>query len=288
MNLLLGAVVLAAMYALVGFAWVLLNRTTGILNLATGAQLAVGAFLFYQFSTVWRLPWIWVVLATLASILLMAFLTHAVIFRKLAGHPEFSLVIATLGLASILKGISAIAFGVEPRVIREPIPNEVVEVSAGALTTRYGLIGIAAAIAVLGLTAIFFRYTRVGVQMRAAAENAVLAAQSGIPVDRVYVLGWAIALSAAAMAGLLYSYQNVLSFAGADSLGLRGLAPALVGGVTSIAGVIPGALITGIAETFGVRLFGGSAQDVAAWIVILVVLMIRPQGLFGSKRVDRV
>jgi branched-chain amino acid transport system permease protein len=287
-NLVVGAVVLSAIYALVGFAWVLLNRTNGILNLATGAQLALGAYIFNQFATEWELNWVVTVLGTIATIGVLGALTHLLVFRKLAGQPEFALVVATLGLASALKGLSNLGWGSEAQVMREPFKNKVITVTDGTSTTLYGILGVGAALVVFVAAWAFFRYSTVGVQMRAAAENPVLAAQGRIPVDWVYVLGWAIAVTVAALAGIIYSYQTALSFHGVESLGLRGIAPALVGGLTSVKGVLPGALIVGLAETFGVRLFGGGAQDVAAWVVILVVLLIRPQGLFGEKRVERV
>jgi branched-chain amino acid transport system permease protein len=191
-------------------------------------------------------------------------------------------------LASVLKGISSLTWGTSASIMREPFADTLVHVTGDATTTTYGLLGCGAALVVFGLAFAFFRFSNLGVQMRAAAENPVLAAQGKIAVDWVYVLGWAIALTVAAIAGVVYSYETALSFHGVETLGLRGIAPALVGGLTSIKGVIPGALIVGLAETFGVKLFGGPAQDVTAWAVILVVLLIRPQGLFGEKRVERV
>ncbi|GAA0823861.1 branched-chain amino acid ABC transporter permease [Streptosporangium amethystogenes subsp. fukuiense] len=288
LTLLLGALTLSAVYALVGFAWVLLRRTNGILNLATGAQLALGAFIFNQYATSWELPWPVVVLGTLATVAALGAVTHWVVFRKLSGQPEFALVVATLGLASALKGVSSLIWGTEARVMREPVPSQVIAFGDDMSTTLYGLCGLGAAVLVFAAAHTFFKFSSVGIRMRAAAENPVLSAQGGIAVDWVYVLGWAMALTAAAVAGIMYAYQTALSFHGVEALGMRGLAPALIGGLTSIRGVIPGALIVGLAETFGTKFFGGPVQDVAAWIVILVVLLIRPQGLFGDKQVQRV
>jgi branched-chain amino acid transport system permease protein len=288
LDLLVGALVLSAIYALVGFAWVLLRRTNGILNLATGAQLALGAYIFNQYATAWRLSWPVVVLGTLASIAVLGAVMHWVVFRKMAGQPEFAVVVATLGLATALKGLLSLVWGTEPRVMREPIASKVVTIAGDASTTVYGLVGLAAALLVFAAAYGFFRFSTTGIRMRAAAENPVLSVQGGIAVDWVYVLGWAMALTVATIAGVVYAYQTALSFQGVDALGLRGIAPALVGGLTSVLGVIPGALIVGCAETFGVKLFGGQVQDLAAWVVILVVLLIRPEGLFGEKQVQRV
>jgi branched-chain amino acid transport system permease protein len=288
LNLLVGGLVVAALYALVGFAWVLLMRTTGILNLASGPQLALCAFIFSELATTLHLPWAVVIPGMLLSLLVLAVLTHGLVFRQLTGRSEFALVVATLGLASILQGVQDLIWGSEARIVRAPSSDFVVSWPGGVTSTIDRLAGIAVAALVLAGAVAFFRYARTGIQMRAATEDPVLASQGAIHVDAVYIWGWFLALVAATLAGILFSYQNALTFEGLNSLGLVGMAPALVGGLTSIKGVIPGALIVGLSETFAVHWFGGSIQDVAPWLVILVVLMLRPQGLFGERRVERV
>lgn len=286
-DLLAGAVILSGVYALVAFAWVLLNRTNAIPNLALGAQLAAGAFIYNHLATNWQWPWWLTVLGMLASLVVISWVMHYVIFGRMVGQPIFTLVIATLALASIMRGIISLLWGTEARVMREPIANRVVELPLGISATNYALFGLLFTVVILIGSAAFFRWSTTGIQMRAAAENPVLAAQSRIPVDRVYVIGWFISLIIAALAGIFYSYLNVLSYEAVDSIGLRGIAPALVGGLTSVAGVVPGALIVAIGETFGVHFFGGSAQDVAGWLIVLIVLMVRPTGLFGERRIER-
>lgn len=288
LNLIFAAVVLSGLYSLIGFAWVLLARTTGVLNLATGAYIALGAYVYNQFATTWHLSWPLVVLGTLAVIAAIAAATQMVVFRRLAGQQEFVLVIATLGLAAVLKGGSSLIWGQQARLMRSPIHDKPLQLSGGIHTTTYGIIGLIAAIIVLALATAVFRFSGIGVRMRAAAENPVLAAQGRIRIDQVYIVGWFMALTAATIAGIIFAYETALSYPGLESLGLRGIAPALVGGLTSIKGVVPGAVIVALAETLGVHWFGGSASDVAAWLIIFLVLMIRPAGLFGERRVERV
>jgi branched-chain amino acid transport system permease protein len=288
MDLVVGGLLLASIYALVAFAWVLMFKTTGILNIATGAQMAIGAYLFDTLATDLRLPWVLVVPCWLLAGLAIAWVTQMSLFRRLAGQAEFVAVIATFGLASLLKGVTSIAWGTESRLMREPMTDRVITLSGNATITTYGLATIAVAAVVFALSAVFFTRTKLGVEMRVTAENAILAAQSGLRVDRVYVVGWWMAITVASLAGILYAYNTALSPGIGEALGLRGIAPALVGGLDSIAGVIPGALLVAFAEVVGVRLFGGEMQDVTAWLVILAVLLIRPNGLFGSKGVERV
>jgi branched-chain amino acid transport system permease protein len=288
MDIVVGTLLLASLYALVAFAWVLMFKTTGILNLATGAHLAVGAFVFDTFATRWDLPWIVVIPGWLLTALAIAWVTQLGLFRRLAGQPEFVVVIATLGLASVLKGFTSIIWGTESRLIREPFSDTVFSIPGGATITSYGLLTVVVTAAIFAVSAWFFARTKPGVEMRVTAEDPTLAAQSGLRVDRVYTIGWWIAISVASLAGILYAYNTALSPGIGDTLGLRGIAPALVGGLDSIRGVIPGALIVAFAEVIGVRLLGGQMQDVTAWIVILAVLLIKPNGLFGSSSVIRV
>jgi branched-chain amino acid transport system permease protein len=287
-NLIFAAVVLSGLYSLIGFAWVILARTTGVLNLATGAYIALGAYLYNELATSWHLAWPLVIVGMIVVLAGMATLTQFIVFRRLAGHPEFVLVIATLGLTAVIQGGSSIIWGAQARLMRSPIHDKPLSLRGDIHTTTYGLVGIAAAALVLGAMLLFFRFARTGVQMRAAAENPVLAAQGRIRIDQMYIMGWFMALGAATLAGILFAYETALSFPGLESLGLRGIAPALVAGLTSIKGIVPGAIIVALAETLGVHWFGGSASDVAAWMVIFVVLMIRPEGLFGERRVERV
>src|SRR5262245_40630537 len=122
-NLAVASIVLSGLYALVAFAWVLLFRTNGILSVALGAQIAVGAYLYNQFVTAWHLSWPVAILCTILAIVAFAIGTHVFVFSKLVGQPEFVLVIAGLGLASVLKGASSIIWGSEGRIMREPFAN---------------------------------------------------------------------------------------------------------------------------------------------------------------------
>jgi branched-chain amino acid transport system permease protein len=229
-----------------------------------------------------------VAIGTVLTLFAMAGLTHMAVFRRLAGQPEFTLVIATLGLAAIIKGATSITWGGEARLMRSPIEDEPLSLAGGINTTTYGIIGIIVAILFLSLALSYFRFSTTGVRMQAAAENPILAALGRIRIDRMYILGWFMALSAATTAGILFSYQTALTYQGLETIGLRGVAPALVGGLTSIKGIVPGAFIVAAAEILGVHWFGGEASHVAAWVVVFIVLMIRPYGLFGSQRVERV
>jgi branched-chain amino acid transport system permease protein len=288
MDIVVGSLQLASVYALVAFAWVLMFKITGILNLATGAHMALGAYIFDTFATQLKLPWIVTVPGWIASGLVIAWITQMGLFRRLAGQPEFVLVVATLGLGSLLKGATSLTWGTESRIMREPVRDTIFQLPGDATITTYGIVTIAVTALVFIASAWFLTRTKAGVEMRVTAENAILAAQSGLRIDRIYIIGWWIAILVASLSGILYAYTNALSIGMGDALGLRGISPALVGGLDSIKGVIPGAIIVALAEVLGVKFFGGAMQDVTAWLVILVVLLVKPNGLFGSSAVTRV
>jgi branched-chain amino acid transport system permease protein len=134
---------------------------------------------------------------------------------------------------------------------------------------------------------IFFRFSRVGIRMRAAAELPVLASQSGINITILFVIAWALASVAAALAGISYGLTNVVSPFVAQ-VGLRGLTPALIGGFESIPGTILGAIVLAVVETLGVRALGGNSQNAVVGAVLLVFLLIKPTGIFGEAEVRRV
>jgi branched-chain amino acid transport system permease protein len=279
---------LAAIYAICAFAWVILYRTTGVLNMATGASMVLGAFCFNTFLTDLRWSWFLATAATVAVTVLFGVVIQFGVLRRLAGQSEFALVVATLGLASMIDAVAHIAWGSNARILREPFGDKVLDLGGGVTTTVYGIAAVVVAGVVFAVAAFFFSRARAGVQMRAAAEDPVLAAQGAMRVDWLYATGWAAAFGLATIGALVYAYTTALSPGIGDTLGLRSVAPALVGGLASVRGIIPGALVVALAETYGVAWLGSQMQDVAAWLVILAILLIRPQGLFGARRVSRV
>lgn len=281
------AIGLSATYALIALAWVIIYRTSYVLNFATGQMLVLGAFVYFQFAQPFGLP-TW---ASVALALLLTIVTSVAIFRllvaRLVGQPAFAPIILMFGVAILIDRFVAITWGTAPRVLDPPFPNEVFRLPFGIVVTSFGVATLLAAAAVFAPTVVFLRRTRAGIAMTAVAENPVLAGLSGIDVRWTAGLAWAIAAVAATMAGVTYSYAGLLSPASVH-LGLRGIAPAFVGGLDSVSGVVAGAVLVGVFETVAVVLLGGQARDAAAWFAIFVVLLVRPQGLFGAEEIRRV
>jgi branched-chain amino acid transport system permease protein len=179
-------------------------------------------------------------------------------------------------------------WGSNDRVMPATISNRTYHLPLGATITTYDIIVIAAAIVLVGIASLFIDHLPFGLSMRAAAENPVLASQTGIRVGRVLAAGWALSLVAATLSGIAYSYVNVLSPGISEQLGLLGLAPAFVGGLDSIPGALVGGLIVALCQTFAGSYISAGSQDAVAWILMLIFLLLRPQGLLGSKRIERV
>lgn len=286
-DLCVSSLVLSGVYTLVGLAWVMVFRATGVLNFATGQVMLVGAYIFYSLSVRLGLPFGVSLLGALLLIALTGALCYYLLLRPVAGQPVFAQIILTLGLATVLWNATTITWGTETRMLAPPFPERVWALPGGAFLSSTGLAVLAAALAGLAALLLFLRFSRLGIQMRAAAEKPLLAGQSGIPINRIFALGWALAAAAGTLGGIGFAHLNVLGYPLLD-LGLRGMAPALVGGLDSVRGVLPGAVIVALAETLAVAFLGGDAQDAAAFTVLLVMLAMRPHGLFGTPEVRRV
>ena len=287
-NAIVSAVNLAGLYVLVALAWVIIFRATKIPNFASGQFIVVGAYGYFVFNVRLGLPW-WV--SFIAGVLLMCLVGYIVmrglmtrmigVATHAIGHAPAPAVFLTFGLAEMLSsGVRAI-FGPSTYNLDSPIPRGVIHLGfADTIVTTDRLFTWALAIIMLFLTLFVIRYTKFGTQMRASAEQPILAAQSGINVHHIFIIGWVMSAALCALAGITFAYSSVVSPA-LGNVGLRALAPAIVGGIDSAAGVLPGALIVALVENISVLLLGESVRDAAVMSVIMVMLVFRPNGLFG-------
>jgi branched-chain amino acid transport system permease protein len=258
------------------------------MNLANGQFLLLGTYLFVSVLVQFGLPFPVALLVSAAAIAIVGAVVYATMLRRLAGQGEFTIVILTLGLAAVLDSLTTMIWGSNDRVMPATISNRTYHLPLGATITTYDIIVVVAAIVLVGIASLFIDHLPFGLSMRAAAENPVLASQTGIRVGRVLAAGWALSLVAATLSGIAYSYVNVLSPGISEQLGLLGLAPAFVGGLDSIPGALVGGLIVALCQTFAGSYISAGSQDAVAWILMLIFLLLRPQGLLGSKRIERV
>ena len=278
------AVVLASFYALLGAGYVLVYRATRVLNLAQGDLMTLGGYLLFSVAvTVPGAPALAIPLAS-ALAALAGFLIYRVLMRPMAGHPIFAAVLITMTLGILLRAAIVLVYTDQ---LRHPIgllglTNPPRPLPGGAVVSTFDLLTVLTAAFLFAGLFLFLRLSPIGIQMRAAGERALLAAQRGINFHLIFALAWALASFAGALAGMLYA-NNVRLEPSLDVLGLKAFAVALVGGLDSLAGVLPAALLVALVEVLSVRYGDPLLADVSPFLCLLAMLLIRPWGLFGTK-----
>lgn len=278
------AVVLASFYALLGAGYVLVYRATRVLNLAQGDLMTLGGYLLFSVAvTVPGAPALAIPLAA-ALAALAGFLIYRVLMRPMAGHPIFAAVLITMTLGILLRAAIVLVYTDQ---LRHPIgllglTNPPRPLPGGAVVSTFDLLTVLTAALLFAGLFLFLRLSPIGIQMRAAGERALLAAQRGINFHLIFALSWALASFAGALAGMLYA-NNVRLEPSLDVLGLKAFAVALVGGLDSLGGVLPAALLVALVEVLSVRYGDPLLADVSPFLCLLAMLLVRPWGLFGTK-----
>ncbi|WP_430395759.1 branched-chain amino acid ABC transporter permease [Ferrovibrio sp.] len=278
--MLLNGLASGCIYGLVALGFVLIYKATEMVNFAQGDLMMLGAFVAFTVIELMGYNY-WV--GFVAAILVMAafgYLLDALILRQVIGQPQFAVVMLTIGLGFIFRAGASMTWGTETRAFETPFTGGVTRLG-GLLIANVSLSIIAGTAILCAMLFAFFRYTRIGVAMQAASQNQLAAYYMGIPVKMIFSLIWAISAGVAAVAGLLLAPVALIDVT-MGLLGLKAFAAAVLGGFGSIPGAVIGGMVIGVIEQFsGVYLEEG-LKDVAAYIVILLVLFLRPQGLFGN------
>ncbi|MEA2235117.1 MAG: branched-chain amino acid transport system permease protein [Solirubrobacteraceae bacterium] len=281
-----GGLSLGGTLALIALGLVLAFRSTHTFNFAHGELMLIPAFLVGRWQANDVGPMWLSILVAFAIAAFIGAVFFRLVLRRLVGMPVFMPVIATLGLAAVLEGLISIYFGFEQYAIKiNFLPSGVFEIF-GARISKTNVVVLIFSLTVALATAAFLKFTHIGTTIRAAGQDPLLASQGGIRVSRLYTASWAMAGVLAAIAGITYGVQNVVSPALA-SLALIAFPAMLLGGLDSIAGAIVGGLAVGLLQGFVATYFGGALVDVVTYGVLLVVLLFLPQGLFGTRQITR-
>jgi branched-chain amino acid transport system permease protein len=229
-------------------------------------------------------------LAALAAMVVFALATERLVLRPLVNQPQISLFMATIGLTFILEGVSQAVWGSVVRGLDLGIPDTPLEVK-GVLISKFDLVASATAGGLVAILAVFFQVTRVGRALRAVADDHQAALSVGIPLERIWALVWAAAGGVALVTGLLWGSRLGVQFA-LTQVALKALPVIILGGFTSIAGAIVGGLMVGasekVAEVYLGPVIGGGIENWFPYVLALLFLLVRPDGLFGEKRIERV
>lgn len=283
MQLLVNILVLAAIYALISCGYVLVYRVSRVLNLAHGELMMLGAYLLLTTASLFGgQPWFALGVALLLS-LLVGFLVYLALMRKMAGETVFAAVLVTIALGILLRGVITLVWTTSEQHPLDTLGwhNASIVLPGSAVISGAGLlIVIMAAVIYCGLYA-FFRTTRWGIRMRAVGESPLLSAQRGIELHLIYALAWGMSTLSGAIVGMLLATDS-----GLDSnmvvIGLKAFPAALVGGLDSLLGALVGSLVVAAAEVLAIQYIDPLLSDVVPFLVLLVMLMIRPWGLFGT------
>ncbi|WP_050627302.1 branched-chain amino acid ABC transporter permease [Bradyrhizobium viridifuturi] len=288
-EVLVGGLLSGVMYSLVAIGFVLIYKTSGVLNFAQGAMLLFAALTFV--SLVERgssFPVAFVI--TLAIMVVLRVSVERAVLRPLVNQPPTTLFVATLGLSYVIEGAAQLLWGTQVHGLDIGISDVPLDI-AGVFISRFDLFAAAVAGSLVALFALFFRYTRTGLSFRAVADDPFAALAVGLRLPRVWASVWTASGIVALVAGLLWGARLGVQFS-LSLVVLKALPVLVLGGFDSIAGAIIGGLLIGaiekLSEVYVGRLFGGGIEAWAAYVVALVLLLVRPSGLFGQKLVERV
>ncbi len=281
-QLLVGGVANGCVYGLVALGFVLIYKATESVNFAQGDFMMLGAFMALQFvnDDHWGLPFaIGVALAALVMGV-VGYLIEVLIIRRLFGQPQFSVVILTIAMGFVIRFVAGLIWGHEPSTLQTPMAGKVFDLGFATLGHDEAfVIGVTAALT-LALWA-FFARTKMGVAMQAASQNQLAAYYMGVPVKLVSGLIWAISAMLATVAGVLFASKGSIDPA-TGLLGIKAFAAAVIGGFGSLPGALMGGLIIGLAETFSARYGAPGYSQIAPYAIMLLVLVLRPNGLFAQ------
>jgi branched-chain amino acid transport system permease protein len=276
------------LYALSALGFVMIFKSSSVLNFAHGQLLAMGAFIFLVLSVWLKLPIVIAFVLTLAGSFALGFIIERFFLRPLIGEALIQVIMLTVGLAAMFKGLMLFVFGGNLHNYPEFLPE--------ALSLRWGAVYIPSVyvatfiigLLFLGVFGFFFKYSSQGIYMRSVADNQPAALSLGVHVRRVFALSWAIAAMVAAMSGIVLGIMNGINVHELSAIGLKVFPVVILGGLDSIGGAILGGVIIGLLETFTGGYVSTSLREVIPYVILVLILLVRPYGLFGLVEIERV
>jgi branched-chain amino acid transport system permease protein len=291
LQLVVSGVSLGMVYALVALGFVIILKCSRAFNIAQGHFVMIGGYLGYTFLVTFNLPiWASLLLAILVAIM-MGLLIERLTLRPLVGQPELAVIMMTIALASVLEGLAVLIWGAQYKTYHKVLPTVTLKLGEISIPPE-SLIGLTVSIVAVAILLLFFRYTKIGLAMRATAEDLKVVQSVGIRATTVYAVSWVIACVVGVIGGILSGAVSGAAIA-LSQVGLKAFAVVLLGGVDSIGGAIVAGIIVGVLENVASGyldplLPGGGLAQVFPFMVMIIVLVFRPHGLFGMARVERI
>ena len=292
LQLIIGGAAIGCIYALIALGFVLIYKATETVNFAQGDLMMIGGFVGLSAMTLGGMPFWAAFLATVAAMLLVGMATERLVLRPLLGQPAFTVVMVTIGLGYLGRGVVTMIpyWGTETHTLPVPYKDEVIwfgETGKGLVVSVEHIAIIVATVLLVALLYAFFRYTKLGIAMQATSQNQLAAFYMGIPVRRVNMMIWGLSSAICGVAALLLAPITFVH-ANMGFVGLKAFPAAVIGGFGSIPGALVGGLIVGIVESLAGFYLPEGFKDIAAYIVVLIMLVVKPNGLFGENTTKKV
>ncbi len=293
LEVLLGGLLSGIMYSLVALGFVLIYKASGVFNFAQGAMVFFAALTAVGLHDLGLSLWLAAPL-TMAVMIVLALLIEKLVLRPLVNQPEITLFMATIGLTFFIEGLAQAIWGASVRKLElgiEDVPLEYLLENYGIAISQFDLVAAGISVVLVAVLAVFFSKTKVGRALRAVADDHQAALSIGIPLQQIWAIVWGVAGFVALVAGLLWGARNGVQFA-LTFVALKALPVLILGGFTSVPGAIVGGLIIGasekLAEVFIGPYVGGGIEGWFPYVLALLFLLIRPEGLFGEKIIRRI
>jgi branched-chain amino acid transport system permease protein len=276
-----------AILALAALGFVLIYKSTGVINFAQGEFLLVGAYTLYAAFVVFRLPMVVSVVVGVIFAILLGVVIERLVLRPLVGESAISVIMVTIGLAALLRAVVQLIFGTRPVPQPPLLPRTPVELLPDTSVPLNRILVILIAAAVLAAFTIFFRRSRHGIAMRAVADDQQAALTMGISVRRTFAMAWALAAVSALVGGILLGDVTEVSGRLA-TFGLYVFPVVILGGLDSVPGTIVGGLTIGLTTQYVSGYADPGLAQIAPYLLLIAILLVRPYGLFGETRIERV
>ena len=283
LQLVISGIAQGCIYGLVALGFVLIYKATETVSFMQGELMMLGAFCGLALMTLLAFPFWLAVLSSMAAMAVFGIALERLVIRPILGQPAFSIVMLTIGISTVARGLITMIPSIGTETLTLPVPYKDQIWRFGELIVNVEQVVIIAATALLcGLLFAMFRYSKLGIAMQASSQNQLAAYYMGIPVQRVNGLAWGLSAAVAAVAGLLLAPITFVH-ANMGFIGLKAFPAAVVGGFGSLPGAIVGGLVIGIVESLSGFYLPDGFKDTAAYIAVLAMLMLKPNGLFGEK-----
>ena len=291
LQLFINGLVVGSIYSLVALGFVIIYKATKVVNFAQGELVMVGAYMCFSLTVQFHIPFIWAFFLTLGFSVLLGLIIEKMILRPLIGEEHISVIMVTIGMSSVLKSLVQLFWGTQIRVYPDVLPTDPIVIAGLPVAPVYIAAFILSAV-LFAIFSIFFKYSRTGIAMRATAFDQQAAQSMGIGIKNIFAMSWCIACVVSSVGGVILGNINGIN-SQIGHLGLKVFPAVILGGLDSLLGAALGGLIIGVLENVcdgaARQLFDlGGFREVAAFVILVIILMIKPYGLFGTKEIERV